>query len=212
VNGTPRALLVDYGGVLTSPPADSFRRWLAEDRLDQARFRELVRGWLAVDAPANIAHDLETGRLAAEEFEVRLTAELVRADGTTAEPTGLLARMFAGVHAETSMVGVVRQLHTSGIRTAVVSNSWGFNYPREGWETLFDAIVISGEVGARKPDPEIYLLAAERLQVPVSSCVFVDDLAANVRGAAAVGMAGVHHTDLTTTIAELEILFGRSLQ
>jgi epoxide hydrolase-like predicted phosphatase len=212
VSGQPQALLVDYGGVLTTPPADSFRRWLAQDRLDPARFRELVGGWLAVDASANIAHDLETGRLPAEEFERQLTVELARPDGTTAEATGLLARMFAGVQAEASMIGIVGQLRAAGVRTALVSNSWGFDYQREGWETLFDATVISGEVGARKPDPEIYLLAAERLQVPASACVFVDDLPANVRGAAAVGMTGVHHTSLTTTIAELEILFDRTLQ
>jgi epoxide hydrolase-like predicted phosphatase len=212
VSSVPRALLVDYGGVLTSSPTDSFRQWLADDRLDPARFRELVRGWLAVDAPANIAHELETGRLAPEEFERQLIAELARVDGTRAEATGLLSRMFAGVHAETSMIDAVRQLHAAGVRTALVSNSWGFSYQREGWDTLFDAVVISGEVGARKPDPEIYRLAAQRLQLPASSCVFVDDLPANVRGAVAVGMIGVHHTSLAETLEELEILFDRSLR
>ena len=60
--------------------------------------------------------------------------------------------------------------------------------------------MISGEVGLRKPDPEIYRLAAERIGLPPEQIVFVDDLAANVRGAAAVGMVGVHHTDLATTV------------
>ncbi|HVQ96802.1 MAG TPA: HAD family phosphatase [Mycobacteriales bacterium] len=212
MTGQPEALLIDYGGVLTTPPADSFRRWLAEDRLDRARFRELMHGWLAADAPGNVAHDLETGRLTPEEFERRLIAELVRPDGSTAEPTGLLSRMFAGMEAETSMIDVVRRLHVAGVRTGLVSNSWGFSYPTEGWADLFDAVVISGEVGARKPEPEIYLMAAAQLRVPPSACVFVDDLAANVRGAAAVGMIGVHHTGLTTTVDELEILFDRSLQ
>jgi putative hydrolase of the HAD superfamily len=212
MTGRLRALLVDYGGVLTSPPADSFRRWLEQDRLDPARFRELVRRWLAVDAPANIAQELETGRLTPEEFERRLTAELVRSDGTTAEASGLLARMFAGFQPEPSVTDAVRRLHASGVRTALVSNSWGFDYPREGWDELFDAIVISGEVGVRKPDPAVYLLAADRVGVPAGDCVFVDDLAANVRGAAAVGMTGVHHTSPADTIAELEILFDRSLR
>jgi putative hydrolase of the HAD superfamily len=212
VTGRPRALLVDYGGVLTSPPAESFRRWLERDRLDPARFRELVRGWLAADAPANIAHDLETGRLTAAEFERRLTDHLVRADGTTADATGLLARMFADFRPEPSMVDSVRRLHASGVRTALVSNSWGFDYPRDGWSELFDAVVISGEVGLRKPEPAVYLLAAERVGVPADDCVFVDDLPANVRGAAAVGMVGVHHTSPATTLAELEILFDRSLR
>jgi putative hydrolase of the HAD superfamily len=212
VTSHPEALLVDYGGVLTSPPRDSFRRWLSQDGLEPARFRDLVGGWLAEGAPANIAHDLETGRLSPDEFERRLTAELVRADGSTAEAAGLLGRMFAGVQPETSMIGVVGRLRAGGVRTALVSNSWGFRYPREDWDALFDAVVISGEVGVRKPDPGIYLQTAQRLRVATSACVFVDDLAVNVRGAAAVGMIGVHHTDPATTIGELEILFDRPLQ
>jgi epoxide hydrolase-like predicted phosphatase len=212
VTGRPQALLVDYGGVLTTSPTNSFRQWLAQDRLPTDRFRDLVGGWLAADASANIAHDLETGRLSPEEFERRLSAALVREDGSTAEAEGMLMRMFAGIEAETSMTAAVRKLRTDGVRTGLVSNSWGFSYPRDEWEGLFDAIVISGEVGVRKPDPEIYLLAASQVGVPADACVFVDDLATNVRGAAAVGMIGVHHTSLDTTLEELEILFGRSLR
>lgn len=211
MTGRPQALLVDYGGVLTTSPSNSFRQWLARDGLDSARFRELVGNWLAVDAPANVAHDLETGRLSPEEFERHLSAALVRPDGSTVEAEGLIARMFAGIEAETSMVDAVQRLHADGVRTGLVSNSWGFDYPRAEWAGLFDAIVISGEVGARKPDPEIYLLAARQIDLPAEACVFVDDLVANVRGAAAVGMIGVHHTSLATTIEELEILFDRSL-
>lgn len=208
----PRALLVDYGGVLTNPPAESFRRWLRQDGLDPRQFRELMRDWLAEGAPANIAHDLETGRLTPAEFEVRLAEHLVRTDGTTAQASGLLARMFAGFQPDSSMIDVVRRIRVGGVRTALVSNSWGFSYPDDGWAGLFDALVISGEVGARKPEPEIYLLAARRLGVPAEACVFVDDLPVNVRGAAAVGMIGVRHTGLESTIDELEILFGRSLR
>jgi epoxide hydrolase-like predicted phosphatase len=212
VTGRPQALLVDYGGVLTTSPTNSFRQWLAHDRLDSARFRELVGGWLAANAPANIAHDLETGRVSPEDFERQLSAALVREDGSTAEAEGMLARMFAGMQADTSMIDAVRKLHTDGVRTGLVSNSWGFSYPRDEWAGLFDAVVISGEVGARKPDPEIYLLAASQVGVPADACVFVDDLADNVRGAAAIGMIGVHHVSLDATLDELEILFDRSLR
>jgi putative hydrolase of the HAD superfamily len=207
VTSRPRALLVDYGGVLTNPPAESFRQWLRRDGLDPARFRELMRRWLAPDAPDNIAHDLEAGRLAPAEFERRLAEELIRPDGTSADAAGLLARMFAGFEVEATMIDVVRQIRRAGVRTALVSNSWGFDYPRDDWDALFDVVVISGEVSARKPEREIYLLTARRLDLPPSACVFVDDLPANVRGAAAAGMIGVHHTSPDSTIDELEILF-----
>jgi epoxide hydrolase-like predicted phosphatase len=76
---------------------------------------------------------------------------------------------------------------------------------------LFDAVVISGEVGLHKPEPEIYLLAAERLGVKPRSCVFVDDLRENCAGAEAVGMTALLHRDPAATIAELERLLGMTL-
>jgi epoxide hydrolase-like predicted phosphatase len=212
VTSAARALLVDYGGVLTTPPADTFRRWLRRDGIDPARFRELMRQWMAPDAPANIVHDLEAGRLAPHEFERRLAEELAGPNSSRADPAGLLGRMFESFQAETEMVDLLRRVRRMGLRTALVSNSWGFDYPRDAWDGLFDATVISAEVGARKPEPEIYLLAARRLGLPPAACVFVDDLAANVRGAAAVGMIGVHHTSVEATIDELEILFDRPLR
>lgn len=208
---TLKALIVDYGGVLTNPLSEAVAGWLDTDRVDAHRFRALMREWLGEDAARNIAHDLETGRLAPAEFERQLAELLAREDGTTPEPVGLLARMFAGFRADAGMAGIVRRVRRAGFQTGLLSNSWGFDYRREGWSDLFDSVVISGEVGMRKPDPEIYLHAAEQLGVPPQVCVFVDDLGPNVRGAVEVGMVGVHHRDLVTTVAELEILLDLSL-
>jgi putative hydrolase of the HAD superfamily len=210
-----RGLLVDYGGVLTTPLADATAAWLRADGIDPERFSRLMRRWLATDADSNAVHDLETGRMSAVDFERRLAAELL--DGT-ADPgirpqaAGMLARMFAGFRPEATMMEIVRTARRAGVRTGLLSNSWGPDYPREGWDTLFDTVVISGEVGLRKPDPAIYRLAAERLGLPPEQVVFVDDLAPNVRAAVAVGMVGVHHTDVDRTADELEILLGVSLR
>jgi putative hydrolase of the HAD superfamily len=73
---------------------------------------------------------------------------------------------------------------------------------------LFDAVVISGEVGMRKPEPAIYRRAAEELGVAADECVFVDDLGPNVKGAVGVGMVGVKFVDAEQAIGELEVLFG----
>jgi HAD superfamily hydrolase (TIGR01509 family) len=77
---------------------------------------------------------------------------------------------------------------------------------------MFDVVVISGEVGMRKPDAEIYRLTADRLGLDPRVCVFVDDLMPNIRGAVDVGMVGVHHVTPQRTLAELssllEIPFG----
>jgi putative hydrolase of the HAD superfamily len=120
--------------------------------------------------------------------------------------------MFAGFRSEPVMHDVLRHARAAGIATALLSNSWGLDYPREGWDELFDVVVISGEVGMRKPEPGIYLRAAADLGLPPQRCVVVDDLTPNVRGAVAVGMVGVHHTDPEQTVVELEALFGVPLR
>jgi putative hydrolase of the HAD superfamily len=110
------------------------------------------------------------------------------------------------------MLDIVRAARAAGIRTGLLSNSWGLDYERDGWEALFDAVVISGEVGLRKPDPAIYALAAQRLDLPPEQIVFVDDLRPNVRAAVSAGMVGVQHVDVETTASELEVLFDTSLR
>jgi HAD superfamily hydrolase (TIGR01509 family) len=120
--------------------------------------------------------------------------------------------MFANLSPSESMLGLAARLKDEGLRTAVLSNSWANRYPDDGWDELFDAVVISGEVGMRKPEPEIYHHVLDLLQLPAQRCAFVDDLAANVRAAAALGMVGVHHRTYDETVAELEALTGRSLR
>lgn len=202
------ALVVDYGGVLTTPLAQTMAAWLQAEGVSPELFGNLMREWLAEGVSPNPAHELETGRLPPVEFERLLAQRLRHPDGTGPLADGLLARMFAGFRAAPGMFGVLRNARRHGLRTALLSNSWGSEYDRRGWDELFDAVVISGEVGLRKPDREIYLLTARRLGVHPRQCVFVDDLPVNVRGGAAAGMVGVQHTSLDTTVDELEALFG----
>jgi epoxide hydrolase-like predicted phosphatase len=85
-----------------------------------------------------------------------------------------------------------------------VSNSWR----REDYDVLdlFDVVVLSGELGIRKPDPEIYAVAVERLGVTADRCVFVDDLGGNLKPAKALGMTTIRHDGTSATIAELKRL------
>ncbi len=203
--GSPYAgLLVDYGGVLTSNLFDSFRSFcelegIAPDTIGR-RFRE-------DRASRQLLIDLETGRLPEEEFEPRFAATL------GVEPAGLIERMFAGSKPDQPMVSAVLEARRQGVRTGLISNSWGVGrYDRGQLDELFDGVVLSGEVGIRKPDPEIYRMGAEQLGLEPRSCVFVDDLPFNLAPAAELGMATVHHTNAAETIAELEELLGVSLR
>jgi epoxide hydrolase-like predicted phosphatase len=211
-----QALVVDYGGVLTSPLQDTMTSWCEDDEIDLASFRRVVREWLGESygeqARVNPIHALERGEIAIPDFERELARRLTTHDGRKVEPEGLLGRMFAGFRREQPMFDVVRRARGQGLRTALLSNSWGMDYPREEWDEVFDAVVISGEVGMRKPEPGIYHHAAGLLDVPPSACVFVDDLPSNVQGAVEVGMVGVRFVSVEQAVGELEALFGLALR
>jgi epoxide hydrolase-like predicted phosphatase len=198
-------VITDWGGVLTNSIPDTVRVWLEADGIDKDRYTEVMRSWLKVaygpDAADSPIHRLERGEGDPAEFERQLAAQLVRTDGGQVQAAGLLTRMFAGSLAIPEMYDLMRDLRQAGIRTCLLSNSWGNNdYPRDVFPELFDAWVISAEVGMRKPEERIFLLAAERLGLPPDQCVFIDDIQANVDAATALGMAGVlHRTPLATT-------------
>jgi putative hydrolase of the HAD superfamily len=150
---------------------------------------------------------LETGEIEPAEFERRFGPRL-----GVAETEGLIERMFAAVGPDEDVIAAVRSARNAGVRTGLISNSWGTPiYDPDALEGMFDEIVISGDVGLHKPQPEIYKLAADRLGVAPEECVFVDDLRENVRGAEEVGMAAVLHRETAATVARLEELFGLTL-
>ncbi len=82
------------------------------------------------------------------------------------DPDGLIDGLFAGVHPDAAMVQAVAKARAAGVRTALVSNSWGVHrYPHDLFDELFDGVVISGEEGIRKPSRRMYELGAERAGV-----------------------------------------------
>ncbi len=207
----PKALIVDWGGVLTSPLAAALDGWYAAEGIDAAGYAAAIRDFHDEGLAALSVFDpiaaLERGELRVEHFEQGLAERLTRFCGVPVPAKGLIERMFAGFSTAPAMINVIRRSKQAGLRTALLSNSWGNDYLRDDWDTLFDAVVISGEVGMRKPEPEIYLHTLDLLGCAPEEAVFVDDLDKNVRGAAAVGIIGVHHQSYEETIIELEALF-----
>lgn len=202
--GERTALLIDWGGVLTSNLFDSFREYCARAGIDP----QTLRGRFSSDASSReLLISLEKGELQEEEFERRLAPLL------GVESNGLIDGLFAGVQPDTAMVEAVRKARRSGVRTALVSNSWGVHrYPHDMFDELFDGVVISAVEGIRKPSRRMYELGAERAGVSPHRAVYVDDLPFNLNPAEELGMATVHHTSAETTIPELERLFGVSLR
>lgn len=208
--GAVRAVLFDYGGVLTSPIAASIRAWLERDGVAVESFSAVLKAWLSRDAPAGTpVHRLETGELSAERFGELLAAELAGRDGRPIRPDRVLGRIFAELRPDPIMFDLARELRRSGLRVGLLSNSWGNTYPRPEIDELFDPVVISGEVGLRKPDRAIFELALARLGLPARAVAFVDDATPNVEGAEAAGLIGIRHADATSTRGALSALVPR---
>jgi epoxide hydrolase-like predicted phosphatase len=191
-------LLIDWGGVLTTSLFASFNAFCALEGLEADG---LARRFARDPGARELLIGLETGRLSEDEFERGLGAMLGVA------PERLIDRMFGEVQPDETMLAAVRRARAAGVRTGLISNSWGSrHYDRALLAELFDGIVISGEEGIRKPAPAMYSLGAERTGLPPADCVYVDDLAFNLEPAAQLGMATVHHVTAPETIAALERL------
>jgi putative hydrolase of the HAD superfamily len=197
-------LLIDWGGVLTSNLFHSFREFCERMEIDPQTLRDRFS---ADPSFRELLIELEKGVLEEGEFEQQLAPLL------GVEPDGLIDGLFAGVQPDVTMVEAVRRARAGGVRTALVSNSWGVHrYPHDLFDELFDGVVISGLEGTRKPARRMYELGAERAGVAAGECVFVDDLPFNLTPAQELGMATVHHTSAEQTIPELERLLGLELR
>ena len=205
MTGLVRGLIVDYGGVLTTDVFASFREFCTAEGLAADTVRER---FMSDPEARALLERLETGQAGEAEFEAAFAKLLGVA------PDGLIDRMFGFMVPDEAMVAGVLAARRAGIRTAMLSNSWGEDrYDRAQLERLFDAWVISGEAGVRKPDPAIYALALERIGLPAEECVFVDDLPGNLKPARALGMATVvHRGDAAQTLDEVSELLGVSLR
>ena len=206
--GAPPALLVDFGGVLTESVLGSFERSCQACGVDPAGFiAEVFSPDHGQDSPFAL---IELGQISMPEFLGRITPILSR--HATGDVDG--AAWFRGVQQTTQkvdpqMVQAVQALTNRGVQTALVSNSWG---PSDGypWDRLpqFSEVVVSSEVGIRKPDTAIYELAAEKLGRAPADCVFVDDVEINLVPARALGMGAILHEGPHDTLAELRRIYG----
>jgi putative hydrolase of the HAD superfamily len=200
-----RGLLTDFGGVLTTNVFDSFKAFSVAEGMPPDTVKRTFR-----ENPAALAELrlLERGELSVDEFERRFAPHLGIADHA-----GLVQRLFAGVGPDAPMVEAVRRAHDAGVKTAVISNSWGdVTYDTVELDGLFDEVVISGEVGLHKPDPAIFELTCERIGVEPAECVFVDDLRENCAAAEELGMAAILHRGADSTLPELERLLELQLR
>jgi putative hydrolase of the HAD superfamily len=201
------ALLVDFGGVLTASVMEAFgNACVTVGVVDPHRF---VAECFSADSESPFAL-LELGRIRAVEFADLITPLLTRYAATPVDGRDWMELVQKTTwDIDEAMVSAIDRLIGRGVPTALVSNSWGpaADYP---WALLpkFSEVLVSSEVGLRKPDPEIYLLAAQRLGRDAAECLFVDDVEVNLVPARELGMHTVLHRCAADTVVELARIYG----
>ncbi|WP_022926813.1 HAD-IA family hydrolase [Patulibacter americanus] len=204
----PRGLLIDFGGVLTSNVFEAFGDFAAAEGLERDAVADLFR----TDREARgLLKDLESGAIDTAAFGPPFAA---KAGLAPERAEGIVTRMFSALRPDEAMGAAVRAARAAGIRTGLISNSWGDGmvYDDALLAEAFDAVVLSHEVRLRKPAPEIFTIGAERIGLPPEACVFVDDLPFNLPPAEALGMQTVLHRSAEETVPALEALFGVPLR
>ncbi|CAB4955576.1 unannotated protein [freshwater metagenome] len=204
----PRGLLIDFGGVLTTNVFEAFGDFAEAEGLERDAIGQLFK----TDREArNLLKDLESGTIDTVAFGPPFVA---RAGLGPDRADGVVTRMFSALRSDVAMADAVRAARRAGIRTGLISNSWGdgMAYDQALLDEAFDGVVLSHEERMRKPAPEIFVIGAERIGLRPEECVFVDDLPFNLPPAEELGMTTVLHRDAAETVPRLEELFGVPLR
>jgi epoxide hydrolase-like predicted phosphatase len=210
---TVRAVISDFGGVLTTPLMGSFAAFQDETGISASSLGTAMQRIGERDGEHPL-FELERGRITETAFLAALRKELAVELGHEPELHRFREIYFDALQPNQPMVDVMRDLKGRGYRMALLTNN-----VRE-WEPLwrgmlpvdeiFEVIVDSAFVGMRKPEPAIYELAVERIGsgVLASECMFVDDVEVNVEAARELGMAAIHFQSADQAIPEIEAALG----
>jgi putative hydrolase of the HAD superfamily len=201
-----KALISDFGGVLTTPLSAGFLAYQEEAKIS---LEELGLGiQRAADAYGeHPLYALERGEISEQEFARRLEEQL--ADGF--DLVRLRHLYFERIEPNAPMIQFVGRQRERGLRTALLTNNvreweplWRAKLPE--LDEIFEVVVDSAFVGMRKPEHGIYELTVERLGdgVRAEECLFVDDLEVNCEAARELGMTAVRFENAAQAIAELD--------
>ncbi len=200
------AVIFDFGGVITASPFEGIERLERERGLPVG----LVRRINATAPDTNAWARLERSEVTLDEFDALFAAE-ARALGHDLPGRDVMAVLSGAVREE--MVDALDRLKGEGFRLGCITNNMRTpDYPADGMLSdqrlgpvfrRFDHVVESALTGLRKPDPRIYTLACERLEVEPLACVYLDDLGINCKPAAQMGMHAIKVTSGAQALKEL---------
>jgi len=207
------AVLFDFGGVFTESPFLAAHEAGEELGIDVDVAFDLCFGTYHDDGD-HPWHRLERGEMTLEDAR-RTLKQMAAERGFDVDPVEFLFRLARDDEQREPIVQRALAIKATGMRTACVTNNileFG-----DGWKSLvpvdelFDAVIDSCETGVRKPDPRIYRLALDAVDVDAEAAVFLDDHPANVAAAEAMGMRGiVVGRDRLAAFDQLEQLLART--
>jgi putative hydrolase of the HAD superfamily len=193
-----RAVVSDFGGVLTTPLGAPFRTFAARSGISTDELRGVLAAFSARDGVQPL-FELECGRMTEAQFLAALEQTLREELGREISCAGFTETLWEELAPNEPMIALMAALRAEGYRMALVTNNVREWEPR--WramapiDDIFELVVDSAQVGIRKPDPEIYDLTVRRLGVPAPACLFVDDLEPNCDAAREAGMQAVVYRD-----------------
>ncbi len=210
------AVIFDFGGVITSSPFEAFSRLEAARGLP----RDFVRQVNARNGDSNAWALFERAEISADEFDQRFAQE-ARALGHDLAGHAVLAVLAGAVRPV--MVAALDQLKMHGCRLGCITNNvptgHGAGMARsadahDAMEQIFarfEHVIESSKAGVRKPDPRIYTMMCEALDVLPQACIYLDDLGINCKPAAALGMHAIKVTSAEQALADLSAALGLKL-
>lgn len=204
-----RAVISDFGGVLTNPLWEAFAGWNQNVRADPGALGMALQR-AAEERGEHPLYELEKGLLTEDEFTAIVQEQLP----PEIQLAGFRDVYFAHLHGNEPMIELMRELRERGLRMAILTNNvreweplWRAKLPVD---EIFDVVVDSAFVGMRKPEREIYELTLERLggDIAADECVFIDDLDVNCAMATELGMHAVQYSSPEQAIAEVRAIVG----
>src|SRR4051794_27505510 len=198
------AVLFDFGGVVLTSPLEAFDAYEQRVGLPAGVIRRIN----TTDPHSNAWAKLERGEVDPDGFAELFRAEAA-AQGVDIDPYEILALLVG--EPRPVMVDALHRLRAAGLPVGLLTNNIT-PMPRDGELgevlALFDSIVESSVEGIRKPEPEIYRRALDRLGVAPENCAYLDDLGVNLKPARTLGMHTIKVDDPHAALAELAQLTG----
>jgi putative hydrolase of the HAD superfamily len=208
-----RAVVSDFGGVLTTPLLNAFAAFQDDVGISPESLGLAMREGLAEGEELPLFR-LERGEISEDEFLERLGDGLESILGHRPHLHRFRHTFFDALDPNEEMIELMRELRSSGLRMAMLTNNvreweplWRSMLPVD---EIFEEVVDSAFVGYRKPEPRIYELTLERIGMPAGACLFVDDLRPNCEGAEALGMRAVHFRDNEQAVGEIRSLLKKT--